>query len=397
MTSKKLVMANWRQVFASDSQKSVDFYRACPSELTVDPAFTAQTMYKGVQGPTLFREVQRVSWRDSIQSEVQALIDAPAGGKNESEEAFAHRILNALAYVIYNTWDPTRFHLILHSSGYDSRLLSLALKKLWVRFGDEWLGGIHFVCQEWEWPVFEQIMQHEGWPESSYTSYKRDEDPHEHWKEAISLDAWRGINGPRGIPFCPIYTVPTELMRQHHFGDIRPSDVQMYSMICAPSDYGASSMSVYKQPFNAIGNFFDWWYTSYMSHLWPPVRGASLVLPYTNVAFSHAILTSNVRWGRMLPRKAMAYLDPVLAKFPSLFDGVLNFNTVHNQPHRFLSPLLMERAMDIYEDSWYGQNVAPISTLKPQAEMYYNVWWGRWTSAVVCERLIMRGRSLRIG
>ena len=397
MTSKKLVMANWRQVFASESQKSVDFYRACPEDLTVDRAFTAQTMYQGIQGPTLFREVRRVSWRDRIQSEVQALIDAPAGGKDESEEAFAHRILNALAYVIYNTWDPERFHLILHSSGYDSRLLSLALMKLHKRFGAEWLGEVHFVCQEWEWPVFEQIMEHEGWPESSYTSYRKDEDPHEYWREAISLSAWRGLNGPRGIPFCPIYTIPTELMRQRYFGDKRSSEVQMYSMICAPSDHGASSLSIHKQPANGIGNFFDWWYTSYMSHLWPPVSGANLVLPYTNVAFNHAILSSNVRWGRMLPRKAMAYLDPVLAKFPSLFDGVLNFNTVRTKPHRFLSHSLMEKAMDIYEASWYGQNVAHITELFARTEMYYDVWWGRWTSAVVCERLIARGHKLSVG
>ncbi len=169
----------------------------------------------------------------------------------------------------------------------------------------------------------------------------------------------------------------------------------MYSMICAPSDHGASNMARGGKPVNAIGEFLDWWFTSQMCHLWPPIR--DLVLPYTNVAFNYAILQSNVRWGRFLPRKTVAYLDPVLADFPSLFDGVLNFDVCRTKPQRFLSPKLLERATDIYEASWYGTRVAPLETLAPTAKMYYDRWWSRWTSAVICERLLLRGRSLKVG
>ncbi len=216
--NKKLVMANWRQTFESDTQASVDFYRVCPAELTVNPNYALTAFHHGQGGPTLFREVRRAPWRNRIQFEVQGLIDAPAGGKVESEEAFAHRILNALAFVVYNTWNTTKYHIVMHSSGYDSRLLSLVIKKLHTRFGDDWLGKIHFVCHEWEWPVFEQVMQYEGWPEDTYTSYRKEADPHEDWNAAITLDAWRGINGPRGLPFCPIYTSVTDLLRGGAFG-----------------------------------------------------------------------------------------------------------------------------------------------------------------------------------
>lgn len=393
--NKKLVMANWRQSFASESLASIDFYRACPAKLTVNPSYTVRAFHPRHDGPTLFREVRRVSWRSRIQSELQGLMSAPAGGKNESEEALAHRVFNALAYVVYNTWAPDKYHVVLHSSGYDSRLLSLVLQKLHKRFGDEWLGKIHFVCQEWEWPVFEQTMKHEGWPASAWTVYKKDVDPHDYWEAAIGLDAWRGINSPRGIPFCSIYTGVADLMRQGHFGDVRSSDMQMYSMLCAPSDHGASSVNRHGEKVNDIEGFFNWWYTTQIAHMWPPIR--DLVLPYTNIAFNYAILSSNIRWGRLLPKKVLNYTDPVLGQLPNLFNPLKDFYVCRRSPQRFLSPRLLEKAVDLYESTWYGQHVAPISTLTPKAEMYYDPWWGRWTSAVLCERLILRGRKLRVG
>ena len=395
LTRKKLTMANWRQAFVSGDQTSVDFYRVCPQVLTVDPKHTVLAFHASHDGPTLFREVRRVSWRDRIQPELQELMDAPAGGKTESEEALASRLLNALAYVVYNTWDPDKYHVIMHSSGYDSRLLSLIIKKLLGRFGEAWLGKMHFVGQEWETPGFLKAMHHEEWPESSYTAYQVDKDPHEYWEAAISLDAWRGMNSPRGIPFCPLYTGIADLMRQKHFGDVRSSDMQMYSMLCAPSDHGASSVDEHGNKANDVVGFFDWWFTTQAAHTWPPIR--DLILPYTSLAFNHAVLSSEVRWGRSLPRKVLTATDPVLGSFPNMFNPLKDFNRCRREPHRFLSKRLMERAIDIYENTWYGQHVAPVATLTPTTEMYYHKWWSRWTSAIICERLILRGRELRVG
>ena len=66
--------------------------------------------------------------------------------------------LKKLSYIIERDWDPDKFHLLFHSSGYDSRIFSSILMKLREKHGEGWIGKILFLCWEPEGALFEEEL-----------------------------------------------------------------------------------------------------------------------------------------------------------------------------------------------------------------------------------------------
>jgi len=97
---------------------------------------------------------------------------------------------------IAETWKPDAFHLVFHSSGWDSRIISAAIKVLVAENGPEWLGeGLLFLSNRWEADQFIAIMQAMGWEGSQYAAY-REGSPYEHFAEH-AYDMWRCAPCPR--------------------------------------------------------------------------------------------------------------------------------------------------------------------------------------------------------
>jgi len=70
----------------------------------------------------------------------------------------------------FETGDNKHPTLVLHSSGYDSRILSSCL--MWFRRQGHDLGQIHFRCHDPEGPTFVQIMQRQGWEPHEYSVFE---------------------------------------------------------------------------------------------------------------------------------------------------------------------------------------------------------------------------------
>lgn len=66
-------------------------------------------------------------------------------------------------------WDASKPNLFLHSSGYDSRILSSILAELRDEGFD--LGTIHFRCHDPEGPSFLKIMRRQGWAPNQYSVF----------------------------------------------------------------------------------------------------------------------------------------------------------------------------------------------------------------------------------
>lgn len=83
-----------------------------------------------------------------------------------------HALRDHLTYY----WDATHPNLFLHSSGYDSRILSSCLAEM--RDAGFPLGTIHFRCHDPEGPAFLEIMRRQGWDPSQYSVFNApDADP----------------------------------------------------------------------------------------------------------------------------------------------------------------------------------------------------------------------------
>lgn len=67
--------------------------------------------------------------------------------------------------------DPTEKYLVLHSAGFDSRIMSMALMMLRDEIGEDFTQNFHFRCHQPEGPMFIEIMKRQGWHPDQYSVY----------------------------------------------------------------------------------------------------------------------------------------------------------------------------------------------------------------------------------
>ena len=106
-------------------------------------------------------------------------------------------LFDAVRQSIAASWRPEAFHVIFHSSGYDSRIISAAIKQLMLKNGKDWLGqGVLFLSNRWEATPFYAIMQAQGWDVEQHIAFTEGPDA-EHF--ALGLcDLW--ASAPLPIP-----------------------------------------------------------------------------------------------------------------------------------------------------------------------------------------------------
>ena len=102
--------------------------------------------------------------------------------------------LSAMDRATDESWDPSKFNLVFHSSGYDSRIISHFIRKAYERRP----GKILFVCMEPEGEPFKKIMNYQGWDETQWAIYDMFADPFKLWFDFYT--SWEGLNGPRLMP-----------------------------------------------------------------------------------------------------------------------------------------------------------------------------------------------------
>ena len=129
----------------------------------LNPAFTP------MWPDTPFKEIKYASLLDILpESKHYLLVDQPR--YVGSMQQYARQLLNSVKRFFLAIWnDKTK--IVMHSGGYDSRIISLALMELRQQEGDAWLGDIHFRCHQPEEDLFKIIMQAEGWRPDQYSCY----------------------------------------------------------------------------------------------------------------------------------------------------------------------------------------------------------------------------------
>jgi len=105
-------------------------------------------------------------------------------------------LFDLVVQVIEEAWIPDAFHLVFQSSGWDTRIIAAAIKRLVQKNGTDWLGeGLLFLSNRWEATRFLKVMQIMGWPRNQYTAYIEGE-ANEHFAQH-AYDTWRCAPFPR--------------------------------------------------------------------------------------------------------------------------------------------------------------------------------------------------------
>lgn len=333
---------------------------------------------------TLFREIGIVPFSETVSIEDRALYDLQAATVEERPEWFYDRFLVALERVIEQEWSPDKCHLVLHSSGYDSRLISGTIRNIYKRRGDDWLGKVLFTCYGPECDTFLDIMEYEGWTDTQVMAL-----PHVEEMLATCLTQSHGAhasNGPVQAPLNTLYTIPFVL----HDAGLIPNDVQMwmgwgtdYAMKGAGDAKGnrlaAMQKDSYQQPTSIACGWVD-----------------DMAYPFQAHDVLKVCIESTIRNAFYLRREILAYLDNGLAAFSRMEMPGGDPVNAWLRPGWVL-PLVplsaYERTLKEYGLSWYGRKV--VSNPQPTRDTSYHQWWQHWSAAAICQHLRETGTVIQ--
>lgn len=339
-------------------------------------------------GNTIFNEITITT--PVIPESIQNLIESGSPLANND----AHKIASAIASVIERRWDPEQFHLVMHSSGYDSRIISKTIANLRDKHGESWLGKVLFLCWEPEGPEFKAIMSFEGWCKEQYHICNEGARPNEYCAGALDFDScWKWTNDAQ----------PPLWIAEPTIEQLRKSGIITKPLTKTQFIAGGCGNECFKYSPNRLMEMF---YYSRLGARSNVIPYSERILPFLSYEVLRLIkpFTSYPSWRRNYPRvlrliklnvpvrtreEILSYLSPELLQMKK---GDEDGPTT---PQRLLSGRLKEQCLRDFTESWYYNNVilpnSPNYDLNMPDCIWIDDWWGVYAKASLCEYLIKNG------
>jgi hypothetical protein len=269
---------------------------------------------------------------------------------------------------IEKVWQPDAFHLVFHSSGWDTRIISGAIKRLIHRYGSEWAGDLLFLSNRWEAERFYRVMEAMGWDKSQYVAYTEGE-KNEHYAPFV-YDAWKIAPFPRPANFFGYLRDWAE-----GIGLVPRDNVQVFT--------GLWANEIWYWMFPKV----EWAFRmrrKYRIHMIAsmPIKGEWVEYPLVTLPILDALRRSTpsvkLNNGNALRRAVSEYAVPEAV-------GIKRRNSTDG--YHDLSPRLTQELDGYYQDTEFGKRVeweAPSHSGNSEN-------WGRWSMALLTEKLIDSG------
>lgn len=373
---------------------------------------TLNTAYRGIgnqikQGESLFKEI--TSEPPQLTGILRKIaIEGPQVKRNNIPD-----IAEAIERSIEQAWKPGMFHLVPHSSGIDSRIISQTLVNLNKKHGDEWIGDLLFFCRLPEVEEFKLIMSFQGWKPDQFVYQEKDK-----LEEAVHFrKIWMDTND-----YCfPVFTEPytqfisrlmeagritKHLSQVQYIGGALGNESFMYTpqRIVDRFYYGKSFTTIAHATYGEIFSPFQ----SYdvLSRIKPSSdRGYLYKIARMPLALAHK---TNSRAARIVPSllgplgvrtttqeandNRMAILEYLSYPLSKMSAGPAE------GPHdesRVLSDELREKCRISFIESWYYDNVIKGGLVHCDWDvpriLWYDDFWNEYARAAICEELINRG------
>lgn len=278
---------------------------------------------------------------------------------------FAAEAFEIVCDTIEEYWNPTKPHIIPHSSGHDSNLISLALHHLRKKNGKKWFGDTIFVECDGEFEGFKQIMDILEFDNIAFAEWKPSNEVRE--PSLNFKTAWYRTNCtpmPINIWFESFLVIENDLAK-----------MKDYQFIIG---YGANEIkSAIEKRYTPEQYVHHQYYSIYSNVPLPP----DCLVPFMSVDFLQFAFEYGGAFGD--------YRADVLYELMPELKSVSRMSWEHKfSYYRVISDRLVERTYNNYISSWYGQNVKPY--LEPSKMLMPSAWWGHWALASLCEHLGMR-------
>jgi len=372
-----------RQIFRNivTGKFSSNFLEVLSSPLTLNPNFASRDLRPYRERQVMFKEIELVPVDKIETKEMKEIFEMrPIAGSME-ESRFASGLIEKLMTAVERNWNLKPNHIVLHSSGRDSRVLSFIIRRLFNKLGEKWLGKVVFACSKWEGRPFKAIMNYEGWNQDQYFVVGENAKDDEVFAEAI-LDfknAWRHCNGTYTNALNMFTYFPQVAHRNlglslEHLQSWSGFFSDEFAEGCEPEG-GAKIKSMYQ------------WLYSLPTYSSRP-RIGEMISPYVDYEYLKFLICSPIFLNaQSLRNLILRTLDPPLMKFPNW-----------NVPGHRKIPLanwVLKQTLQKYRKSWYGRKVQPNAIWKLQHEPF-SPMMSYYTTASLCEHLLENGCKIKV-
>lgn len=338
------------------------------SPLTLNPNYVA-TQEGGSN--TLFEEIVAMSYEEVLPPlYLKKLLELKPNSNRVPLSAFMETFIKTLTGYIEKVWQPNKFNVVLHSGGWDSRILSAILRRIYVKRGADF-GRILFACYGEECSVLQKIMEIEGWSKNQYVSIPRDDKFFSHHFDFQK--AWWFLNGPSPYPVNDLFWVYKFLSSNGRIPR-DPSKIQFWSAIY----FNEVFLHLHSGKSNPVELFINKYYNFWATNL---ISGLPFVFsePVLNYKTLKCIVESRVDLPKDIRARIMRKINPELCKVPR-----------RTNPQKIKLPTKHRLKVEKdYSTSWYGKNIRP--NIKRDMKIVHSPWWSAWSSASLVGYLIQKG------
>jgi hypothetical protein len=244
---------------------------------------------------TIFKEIKMLRPEQKISLKHRKLLE-PMPEFDGTLKEFGKQLTQRIKNFFYKVWNPNIPHMVFHSSGYDSRIISGVLTEIREEQGSEWLGDIHFRCHQPEGPGFIKIMEREGWKPEQYSVFNAPELDHydigksenvmngwvshvvgmNFWRDILSEDRERDISVVCGLGGGELFSYPAVNMGI-------PNRMKYANN---------KNLDTWLNYFPERGVFTSYWYCKFKE----------LLMPYMSYDYMELSLTSKPKWCKLVNR-----------------------------------------------------------------------------------------------
>jgi len=331
---------------------------------------------------TLFKEIKIQPY--------QLVVPVPENHKYTGDKMgyreFIGYLLDNIRQVVRSTWDDSKFHIIDHSSGYDSRILSHIIRQLYNKKIIN--GDILFICFQPEGDGFKKIMQYEGWPEKNYMVYNEDAVPDEYYAPCFGFEnKWLSYNGLSQWPGDILFWVIKDLQAQGKL-PMKDESIQSYGM--GYFDELNNHKLRYKKR-SSVHRFLETYYFNRFPQSMSNFKG-DRIMPMLDMEIVKLMLGPDWGWvtKAKIKESLIKKLDPGLYQFKNTYPGSAK------NPYHMISERILDKVKADYASSWYGENIRPDMIGQATRVLGYAPWWACYSAASVVEHLRESGVEIRI-
>jgi len=281
---------------------------------------------------------------------------------------------------ILDKWDNTKYNVLLHSSGYDSRILSLILREIYE--SGKKLGKFAFLCHSPEGDYFKKVMEAEGWDPEYWTINAGSNESFDFSR------AWEFLNGPSDFPICPesVYFYRFYGAKKTHMDDFRLwfgafGNEVFYHIICRNKTYR---------------DMCDIYYYSRYARFFSNFNPDNIRVPFLDPKRLEYVLDTSIK---NVPSDECVFKTGLLARSPiaSRLKDIAVYPPDELSKSWHCPESIFGKAVSDYEDSWYYKNVGDDG----YRDRFFgktdkqNLWWSNWTLASLCDAYIKRGWTIK--